>query len=224
MAKALNVNPNRMELSRLKRQLVVAKRGHKLLKDKQDALVKEFLVRARSTYELRLSVEKELGECYGGFLLARAQTLPQVLEQTLMAASGDLRVNVEYRNVMSVRVPEYELPEQHSELNYGLAASPGSLDVALEKFLAVMPKLVHLAAEEKAVRAMALEIERTRRRLPQSRAHHRGDGGVLTPHARIYRDTAQIKPANLSAAALTSFALTCTLFASCPYLAQRSAV
>ena len=149
MAKALNVNPNRMELSRLKRQLVVAKR----------------LVRARSTYELRLSVEKELGECYGGFLLARAQTLPQVLEQTLMAASGDLRVNVEYRNVMSVRVPEYELPEQQSELNYGLAASPGSLDVALEKFLAVMPKLVHLAAEEKAVRAMALEIERTRRRV-----------------------------------------------------------
>ena len=66
---------------------------------------------------------------------------------------------------MSVRVPEYELPEQHSELNYGLAASPGSLDVALEKFLAVMPKLVHLAAEEKAVRAMALEIERTRRRV-----------------------------------------------------------
>ena len=65
MAKALNVNPNRMELSRLKRQLVVAKRGHKLLKDKQDALVKEFLVRARSTYELRLSVVKELGECYG---------------------------------------------------------------------------------------------------------------------------------------------------------------
>lgn len=165
MAKALNVNPNRMELSRLKRQLIVAKRGHKLLKDKQDALVKEFLVRARSTYELRLSVEKELGECYGGFLLARAQTLPQVLEQTLMSASGDLRVNVEYRNVMSVRVPEYELPEQHSELNYGLAASPGSLDVALEKFLAVMPKLVHLAAEEKAVRAMALEIERTRRRV-----------------------------------------------------------
>lgn len=165
MAKALNVNPNRMELSRLKRQLVVAKRGHKLLKDKQDALVKEFLVRARSTYELRQSVEAELGECYGGFLLARAQTLPQVLEQTLMAASGDLRVNVEYKNVMSVRVPEYEFPEQRSELNYGLASSPASLDVALEKFLAVMPKLVRLAAEEKAVRAMALEIERTRRRV-----------------------------------------------------------
>ena len=142
-----------------------ARRAHKVVKDKQDALVKEVLGRARSTYELRLSVEKELGECYGGFLLARAQTLPQVLEQTLMAASGDLRVNVEYRNVMSVRVPEYELPEQQSELNYGLAASPGSLDVALEKFLAVMPKLVHLAAEEKAVRAMALEIERTRRRV-----------------------------------------------------------
>ena len=165
MAKALNVNPNRMELSRLKRLLVVAKRGHKLLKDKQDALVKEFLVRARAVYELRPEVERELNDCYGGFLMARAQTLPQMLEQTLMAAGGDLRVEVEYKNVMSVRVPEYVLPEQRAELGYGLATSPGSLDVALEKFLKVMPKLVHLAAEEKAVRSMALEIERTRRRV-----------------------------------------------------------
>lgn len=165
MAKALNVNPNRMELSRLKRQLVVAKRGHKLLKDKQDALVKEFLIRARAVYELRREVEKELGDCYAGFLMARAQTLPQMLEQTLMSAGGDLRVDVEYKNVMSVRVPEYELPAQQSELNYGLAASPGSLDIALEKFLEIMPKLVQLASGEKAVRSMALEIERTRRRV-----------------------------------------------------------
>ena len=92
MAKALNVNPNRRELSRLKRQLVVAKRGHKLLKDKQDALVKEFLVRARSTYELRLSVEKELGECYGGFLPPRAQTPPPVAGPTPPAAGGVLPV------------------------------------------------------------------------------------------------------------------------------------
>ena len=154
-----------MELSRLKRLLIVAKRGHKLLKDKQDALVKEFLERARAVYDLRHEVERELGDCYGGFLMARAQTLPQMLEQTLMATGGDLKVEVTYKNVMSVRVPEFKVPEQQTELNYGLSTSPGSLDVALEKFNHVMPRLVKLAADEKAVRSMALEIERTRRRV-----------------------------------------------------------
>ena len=165
MAKALNVNPNRMELSKLKKRLVVAKRGHKLLKDKQDALVKEFLAKAKAVWELRQGIEKELGSCYAGLLLARAQTLPEMLEQTLMNAGGNMRVNVEFRNIMSVRVPEFHLPEQAVELSYGLGTSPGSLDVALEQFLTLMPKLVKLAAEEKALKSMALEIERTRRRV-----------------------------------------------------------
>jgi V/A-type H+-transporting ATPase subunit D len=165
MAKALNVNPNRMELSKLKRQLVVAKRGHKLLKDKQDALVKEFLVRARSVWELRRQIEKEINDCYTGFSLARAQTLPQMLEQSLMNAGGNMKVSVRFINIMSVNVPAFTLPEQPVELSYGLATSPGSLDVALEQFLKLMPRLVKLAAEEKALKSMALEIERTRRRV-----------------------------------------------------------
>lgn len=165
MAKALNVNPNRMELSKLKRQLVVAKRGHKLLKDKQDALVKEFLVRARSVWELRRQIEKEISACYAGFSLARAQTLPQMLEQSLMNAGGNMKVSVRFINIMSVNVPAFTLPEQPVELSYGLATSPGSLDVALEQFLKLMPRLVKLAAEEKALKSMALEIERTRRRV-----------------------------------------------------------
>jgi V/A-type H+-transporting ATPase subunit D len=154
-----------MELSKLKRKLVVAKRGHKLLKDKQDALVKEFLAKARATYEMRRGVEEELRTCYAGFLLARAQTLPEMLEQTLMNAGGDMKVDVKYANVMSVRVPAFELPEQTAQLSYGLGTSPGSLDVALEQFLTLMPRLVKLAAEEKALHSMALEIERTRRRV-----------------------------------------------------------
>ncbi|MDR3230495.1 MAG: V-type ATP synthase subunit D, partial [Synergistaceae bacterium] len=80
----INVNPNRMELSRLKKRLVVAKRGHKLLKDKQDALIKAFLERAREGKLLREQVEAELKECYGSFVLSRAQTTPEVLEQALM--------------------------------------------------------------------------------------------------------------------------------------------
>lgn len=165
MAKPLNVNPNRMELSKLKRKLVVAKRGHKLLKDKQDALIKEFLERARAVWELRQEVESELKSCYEGFLLARAQTLPEMLEQTLMTAGGDVKVGVSHKNVMSVKIPTFELAEHKAELSYGLGMSPGSLDVALEKFLELLPRLVELAAQEKAIKSMALEIERTRRRV-----------------------------------------------------------
>jgi V/A-type H+-transporting ATPase subunit D len=165
MAKPLQVNPNRMELSKLKRKLVVAKRGHKLLKDKQDALIKEFLLRARAVWELRHEVEKELKTCYEGFLLARAQTLPEMLEQTLMAAGGDVKVGVKHTNVMSVRVPSFDLAEHQAKLNYGLGTSPGSLDVALEQFLELLPRLVKLAADEKALKSLALEIERTRRRV-----------------------------------------------------------
>lgn len=165
MPRALNVNPNRMELSRLKRKLAVAKRGHKLMKDKQDALVKEFLGKARTVYQMRIEVEDEMSGCYSGFLLARAQTLPEMLEQTLMNAGGNVRVNVTFANLMSVRVPKFQLPEQNISLSYGLGGSPGSLDVALERFLKLMERLVALAAEEKALKSMAVEIERTRRRV-----------------------------------------------------------
>jgi hypothetical protein len=84
----MNVNPNRMELSRLKKRLVVAKRGHKLLKDKQDALIKAFLERAREGKVLREELETELAACYKSFLLARAQTLPAMLEQALMISGA----------------------------------------------------------------------------------------------------------------------------------------
>jgi V/A-type H+-transporting ATPase subunit D len=165
MAKALNVNPNRMELSRLKKRVVVAKRGHKLLKDKQDALIKEFLQKARDVKALREDVERELRLCYHSFRTARAQALPAMIEQSLMSAGGTTNVQVGYQNVMSVNIPRYSLKERSIQLSYGLASSPGSLDVALERFSSVMRRLVELAAQEKGLKLMALEIERTRRRV-----------------------------------------------------------
>lgn len=165
MAKKLNVNPNRMELSRLKKRLVVAKRGHKLLKDKQDALIKAFLERARNLKALRESLEKELANCYQSFLLARAQTLPAMLEQTLMISSSRSKLQVAHRNVMSVIVPEYSIEQQGEGLSYGLASSLGTLDLALERFKKLLPDLINLAAEEKALKLMAKEIEKTRRRV-----------------------------------------------------------
>lgn len=164
MAK-LNVNPNRMELSRLKKRLVTAKRGHKLLKDKQDALIKAFLERAREAKTLREELENELMDCYKSFLLARAQTLPAMLEQALMISGTKCNLSVSNKNVMSVIVPEYEVEQEGSGLNYGLASSLGSLDVALESFTRLIPKLITLAAKEKAIKLMATEIEKTRRRV-----------------------------------------------------------
>lgn len=161
----LNVNPNRMELSKLKKNLVVAKRGHKLLKDKQDALIKAFLEKARKVKEQRESVEEELRRCYESFLLARAQTLPAMLEQALMIPGAKCQISVDHRNVMSVVVPEYGINQEGKALNYGFATTLGSLDVSLERFSSIMPKLIELAAEEKAIALMSTEIEKTRRRV-----------------------------------------------------------
>ena len=165
MAKALDVNPNRMELSRLKKRVVTARRGHKLLKDKQDALIKEFMQKARDVKRLRDEVEAELAVCFQSFQLARAQTLPSMMEQALLMAGGETGVTTTYRNVMSVNVPQFTLKERPIKLSYGLASSPGSLDVALERFSRVIKRLVELATEEKGLKLMSLEIERTRRRV-----------------------------------------------------------
>ena len=165
MAKALDVNPNRMELSRLKKRVVTARRGHKLLKDKQDALIKEFMQKARDVKRLRDEVEAELAVCFQSFQLARAQTLPSMMEQALLMAGGETGVTTTYRNVMRVNVPQFTLKERPIKLSYGLASSPGSLDVALERFSRVIKRLVELAAEEKGLKLMSLEIERTRRRV-----------------------------------------------------------
>ena len=141
----INVNPNRMELSKLKKRLVVARRGHKLLKDKQDALIKAFLERARAGKALREKVEAELQECYGTFAFSRAQTTPEILEQALIFPGARCTLSVAWRNVMSVMVPKY--------------------DVKQEQFSKLILRLLELAAEEKAIRLMAGEIERTRRRV-----------------------------------------------------------
>ncbi|MBQ7264049.1 MAG: V-type ATP synthase subunit D [Synergistaceae bacterium] len=161
----INVNPNRMELSRLKKRLAVAKRGHKLLKDKQDALIKAFLERARAGKELREAVEGELAECYGTFVLSRAQTTPEILEQALMFPGAKASLSVSWRNVMSVMTPEYDVTQEGSPVNYGFVGVPLLLDAALEQFSKLILRLLELAAEEKAIRLMAGEIERTRRRV-----------------------------------------------------------
>ena len=162
-----NVSPTRMELTLLKRRLATAKRGHKLLKDKQDELVKKFIGLVRQNRDLRLEVEKELSAAFGNFVIASAVMSAAGLESALLFPMQSASVEVDTRNIMSVNTPVFELKCENVEtaLPYGLAQTSAELDYALERMQAVFEKLIKLAEVEKSCQLMAKEIERTRRRV-----------------------------------------------------------
>lgn len=161
----LRVNPNRMELLKLRRRMQVAQRGHKLLKDKLDELLKEFLARIAANRQLRHEVEWELMLAYRVFALARAEAGRPVLAQALAAGAARDLVGVSERSVMSVRIPVFELKEIERTEDYSLLTTPAVLDVALARLAAVAPRLLELAEREKAIELLAVEIETTRRRV-----------------------------------------------------------
>jgi V/A-type H+-transporting ATPase subunit D len=161
----MRVNPNRMELLKLKRRGEVAKRGHKLLKDKFDELLKEFIKRISENRKLRTEVERRLLGAYGLLAVARAEAGKANLTQALLAgAPGDL-IDASELRVMSVRVPEFTLGEIPEPGGYSLATMPAVLDDALDELATVAPMMVELAGREKAIELLAAEIERTRRRV-----------------------------------------------------------
>ncbi|HPU00416.1 MAG: V-type ATP synthase subunit D [Firmicutes bacterium] len=166
----IRVNPTRMELNRLKRRLKMAERGHKLLKDKRDELVRQFLILVRENRELRERVEKELSSAFASFMLARASMPLEVLEEALMYPTRRLELQVSRRNIMSVYTPQFqwEAQKEGEEGNiypYGYADTSAELDTAIETLARVMDQLLELAEKEKAVQMLADEIEKTRRRV-----------------------------------------------------------
>lgn len=161
----LRVNPNRMELLRLRRRLAIAKRGHKLLKDKQDALIKQFIQLVRENMTLREELEKELQRAYINFLGARAVMSSRVLEEALLLPGIRSHLKVGKINMMSVLVPKFDFLYEGDPTNYGFWETSGELDVALYTFINFLPKLIKLAEMEKAVVLLADEIEKTRRRV-----------------------------------------------------------
>ncbi len=169
MAK-LNVNPTRMELTGLKGRLKTAKRGHKLLKDKQDELMKKFIDYVKRNMELRLDVEKELTAAFKNFLIARAVMSSEVLEEAIMYPTQKINLEMSTKNIMSVNSPVFNLvKEENKEASsiypYGFAATSGELDGAISSLQQVFDKLIELAQVEKTCQLMADEIEKTRRRV-----------------------------------------------------------
>lgn len=165
----LAVNPTRMELTRLKKRLKTATRGHKLLKDKRDELMKQFLDMVRINESLRLKVEASLMDAYGGFAQASAVMSKAVTEQTFLYPKQSVALDMEFRNIMSVNVPVYKT-ETKSEgagdiYPYGFSGTPGALDDAVEVISGVMEDMLRLAEVEKTVKLLAEEIEKTRRRV-----------------------------------------------------------
>ena len=168
MATALRVNPTRMELTRIKRRLVTAKRGHKLLKDKRDEMVRQFILLVRQDARLRKEVEQELKGALGDFALARAVMDSQSLEEAIMYPARSAAIELGQRNVLSVHVPTITAVQEsakNSALPYGLAETSADLDDAIATMAALLPKLIQLAEVEKACDLLADEIEKTRRRV-----------------------------------------------------------
>jgi V/A-type H+-transporting ATPase subunit D len=154
-----------MELLKLRRRAETARRGHKLLKDKLDELLKEFMARIAENRRLRTEVERALFAAYGLLAIARAEAGGPVIAQALLAGAPAEMIEVDERNVMSVKVPEVRLGTVPTPEGYSLATTPAVLDEALEGLSAVVPKMVELAAREKAIELLAAEIETTRRRV-----------------------------------------------------------
>lgn len=165
----LNVNPTRMVMTTLKGQLKIAVRGHKLLKDKRDELMKIFLDLAREIKALREEIEPMLKEVYGSFSVARAVMAPEMLEEALMYPKQQVELVASTKNMMSVNVPEFDFKLASDDAGaiypYGFASTSGELDKSIEKLTELFPKLMELAAMEKQAYLLADEIEKTRRRV-----------------------------------------------------------
>lgn len=168
MAK-LNVNPTRMELTILKQRLSTATRGHKLLKDKQDELMRQFITLIRKNNELRSVVEEKLTSAMQSFVMAKALLNENFIEELVAIPPRSVELEMYQKNIMSVSVPVmnfgYDESQETNELRYGYLNSNSELDTSIEKMSAVMAELLELSEIEKTCQLMADEIEKTRRRV-----------------------------------------------------------
>ncbi len=165
----MNVSPTRMQMTALKKQLTTAIRGHKMLKDKRDELMRQFIELVGMNRRLRVSVEKRLAESSAFFISASAAMNKKALASSLMSQKSKTGVETGLKNVMSVEVPQFEVCRESENQGdiypYGFAFTSFELDNAVESLNALLPDLIRLAEIEKSCELMAAEIERTRRRV-----------------------------------------------------------
>lgn len=165
----LNVNPTRMELSSLKKKLASAQRGHKLLKDKRDELMRQFMNLIRENKQLRMEVEQGIAEANKYMAVAGSVMQREVLETSLMLPKQEVELEISEKNVMSVYIPvfspKYRTGDTNDIYSYGTAFTSVDLDGAINALSDIFPKMIRLAEIEKSCQLMADEIEKTRRRV-----------------------------------------------------------
>ena len=163
------LNPTRMVLNQKKGRLKTASRGHKLLKDKRDELMRQFMDVVRRNKELRIKVEEGLTEAFAALSVASAVMSPEMLEQSLLYPRQSVELGMSFKNVMSVNEPVYDFRTKSADEGdiypYGLAQTSGELDDAMTALSGVFEDMLELAQVEKTMQLMAQEIEKTRRRV-----------------------------------------------------------
>ena len=165
----MNVNPTRMELTRLKKRLTTAVRGHKLLKDKRDELMRQFLDLVRENKALRIEVEKGIAEANKHMSIARSVMQNESLDIALMMPKQEMQLDIGEKNVMSVLIPvfdtKFKTADDNDIYSYGFAFTSSDLDDSVKALADILPDMVRLAECEKSCQLMAAEIEKTRRRV-----------------------------------------------------------
>ncbi len=163
------VTPTRMVLNQLKGRLKTARRGHKLLKDKRDELMRQFMDVIKVNKQLRIRVEEGLTAAFGSLQVASSIMSPEMLEQALLYPRQSVELDMKFDNVMSVNVPKYSFTTKNNDPSeifpYGFAQTSGELDDALEQLAKVFEDMLKLAEVEKTMQLLAEEIEKTRRRV-----------------------------------------------------------
>ena len=163
------VTPTRMVLNQLKGRLKTARRGHKLLKDKRDELMRQFMDVVKENKVLRDRVETGLTGAFASLQVASAIMSPEMLEQALLYPRQSVELDMKFKNIMSVNVPVYSFTTKNNDPSeiypYGFAQTSGELDDALEKMAKVFEDMLQLAQVEKTMQLLAEEIEKTRRRV-----------------------------------------------------------
>ena len=163
------ITPTRMVLNQLKGRLKTARRGHKLLKDKRDELMRQFMDVVKLNKQLRTRVEEGLTAAFASLQVASSIMSPEMLEQSLLYPRQSVELGMSFKNIMSVNVPVYTFKTANDDPSeiypYGFAQTSGELDDALTQFSGVFEDMLKLAQVEKTMQLLAEEIEKTRRRV-----------------------------------------------------------
>jgi V/A-type H+-transporting ATPase subunit D len=165
MARRQQVKPNRMELLKLRKRLKIARRGHKLLKDKQDKLIQELLTLTKEERKLRPEAEEEFQTSLGLFAIAEAEMPGDSFDHIVSFPSLSTDLGLSAQQILNLKVPKFDVKIEGNLFDYGFASTPGDLDLAVSRMALALEKITELSEREKAITLLAYEIQVTRRRV-----------------------------------------------------------